>query len=538
MSWSRSIAFGLVVAALICSIFAPNCVRAQSTQTAEKDSGGIGIPANTNALLPTRSARMQDIQSVSDLNRWAAYYYLYPSPDLTVKALLFAEKSGILDKNKSQAPLVAHFSQIFAQNPKMLSDWLSELSNLNMQHKAFLWKALWQANSAESKEAANALAQQFPANSSPPVLSRSSPRPIPFEKMKLSPVVLDMLWGSFFVTGDERYVQRIMVALPGLDTANHDLEKMLTACAAKWSLFSNARQHERVMNICLNARQKHPEWEPYLDAICEHGNDQETLARMKEESARAIAEESKRQGVPLSSLNNVETKFSWTSLTGPVFDTTLLADDHPKSTAQVGPLSQYCDTVLSQLRKTRSDDGALNCIVTVHISVDPTGHIFDLAFPFLAQTSSTAQEAARRRIEKLHRLRPPPTTAASPFRLEMKLVNNPDNLNVCVAGLDYGPYMVSVQRLIYKQWYPPLANTGTLTVVRFTAWRDGHISDAHIEAGSGDQELDERSLSAVQSAAPLPTLPDGSPEKVLISFRFAKKLSKLRVTGLESLGNR
>src|ERR1019366_1352485 len=64
-----------------------------------------------------------------------------------------------------------------------------------------------------------------------------------------SPQFLDALWASFFATGDERYVWRLISALPMVDTKG-DVSKMLIGGAAQWSLTSNAIQHGRVMEIC------------------------------------------------------------------------------------------------------------------------------------------------------------------------------------------------------------------------------------------------------------------------------------------------
>jgi len=63
------------------------------------------------------------------------------------------------------------------------------------------------------------------------------------------PSVLDLLWGRFFGSGDERCVQRIISVLPWLQDRSN-ATKMLVGGAAQWSLTSNAMQHQRVMEIC------------------------------------------------------------------------------------------------------------------------------------------------------------------------------------------------------------------------------------------------------------------------------------------------
>jgi len=228
-------------------------------------TSGNDHPAQAVTEEPT--GPIQDIRTLGDFEQWSAYYYLYPCPNLTVKALKFADKNGVFDHEGAPAFLIALMSQIFAANPNKLASWIDQLSEITPQHKVLVWKALWLVNTEQSRKVANQLAQQFPGSNRPPVLSQASPIPRAIEKMDLSPGVLDMLWACFSVTGDQKYIERIMSALPGLRKGQHDANKMFTAGAAQWSLTANARQHKRVMEICLNARRNHPELQPELDKI-------------------------------------------------------------------------------------------------------------------------------------------------------------------------------------------------------------------------------------------------------------------------------
>ena len=84
-----------------------------------------------------------------------------------------------------------------------------------------------------------------------------------------SPSFLDALWGSFFATGDDRYVQRLISALPMLDTKG-DVARMLIGGAAQWSLTSNAVQHPKVMEICEKELKTLPDdQKPTLEKIIE-----------------------------------------------------------------------------------------------------------------------------------------------------------------------------------------------------------------------------------------------------------------------------
>lgn len=238
---------------------------------------GVEAKSKESALAPVPNKLPQasveprvwtnDIKTMEDFENWSTFYYLKPRPELTVKALKFADQKGVFEMRGVSVIMIALMTQIFAQNPEELPSWIRELSSLSIKHKVHVWKALWQVNTEESRRLANQLRDEFSVDKRPPLLSQDSRVPIAFEKLELSPAVLDMLWISFCVTGEEKYVERIISALPGLRRGHHDANKLLTAGAAQWSLISNARQHKKVMEICLAERNRHPEWQSELDKV-------------------------------------------------------------------------------------------------------------------------------------------------------------------------------------------------------------------------------------------------------------------------------
>ena len=83
-----------------------------------------------------------------------------------------------------------------------------------------------------------------------------------------------------------------------------------------------------------------------------------------------------------------------------------------------------------------------------------------------------------------------------------------------VAGIEggdfpYTMYLTNMVRLIGNHWFRGQI-TGDLTIrVVFTISRDGTISDAAIEQGSGNGAADRAALRAVLESSPLPPLPFG-----------------------------
>lgn len=196
--------------------------------------------------------------SQDDFNRWSAYYYVHPNPKRVVPAIRFMAESGVLDQETQRAPTMAFLAEIFRQNEGSLTTWLRELEDLEEAQQKVLWHALWFSNCA----AASALLLEFRYRISPEgkeLIDRLLKEEPP-EMLSLpvsSPAVLDMLWSTFFVSGDERCVQRVISVLP-LSKPKGDLEKFLIGEAARWSLVSNALQHERVLKICRKEAASQP----------------------------------------------------------------------------------------------------------------------------------------------------------------------------------------------------------------------------------------------------------------------------------------
>lgn len=200
---------------------------------------------------PTLIASAADVTTDEQLHEWLTYYYLHPRPDLTISAIHLMSKKGWLSKADSQSPLAAFLAQVFANNSDKTKAWLIELQSSTEDQKIMAALALWMAHTSNSVSLLESVATKgSPSYQDYVKKLLGDDRPPDFLKDTISSAgFLDALWGSFFATGDERYVQRLISALPMLDTKG-DVTKMLIGGAAQWSLTSNAIQHPRVMEIC------------------------------------------------------------------------------------------------------------------------------------------------------------------------------------------------------------------------------------------------------------------------------------------------
>jgi len=85
-------------------------------------------------------------------------------------------------------------------------------------------------------------------------------------------------------------------------------------------------------------------------------------------------------------------------------------------------------------------------------------------------------------------------------------------MGAAVAGLDnpdftYGYYVEQMLTLIRAQWVRPPLGGGIEAVLHFAIGRDGRIAEVRIVQSSGYSSFDLAALRALQSASPLPPLP-------------------------------
>jgi hypothetical protein len=191
----------------------------------------------------------QSARDEFNLNEWITYYYLHPQPDRTVEAILFMSAKGYLDKETAQSPLAAFFSQLFSQNPQSIELWFSKLEGLPNAQRRLLCGALWYSDTPQGLEQLKKEAARVAPLDNADIVKLTTAKPPSIASLEITaPSVLDMLWASFMATGDERYVIRIISTLPWVEEKN--LNRLLIAGAARWSLTSNAIQHRKVLEIC------------------------------------------------------------------------------------------------------------------------------------------------------------------------------------------------------------------------------------------------------------------------------------------------
>jgi len=89
-------------------------------------------------------------------------------------------------------------------------------------------------------------------------------------------------------------------------------------------------------------------------------------------------------------------------------------------------------------------------------------------------------------------------------------------------SIDWGPYMIDLQRKIRKAWLPPKNRESSLKApcVLFKIEKNGHVFDLRLKYPSKDELIDNAAMNAVEKAAPFSSLPEGAKDPTEIQFDF------------------
>lgn len=178
-------------------------------------------------------------QSAQD---WFTYHYLERDTTQIVRVLRDLAREGVLGPGTAEAPLASFFSEVFRANPEGAVGWIRD-AELDPEQRLPLIKALWLAG---LKYDAVKLARldAWPAGD---MAKLDKPPPDRFGFHISDPSHLDMMWAGFVATGDVRFVRRVIGVLE-YEPAPGDagLPVLLLRSSARWSLATNADQHELV----------------------------------------------------------------------------------------------------------------------------------------------------------------------------------------------------------------------------------------------------------------------------------------------------
>ncbi len=182
---------------------------------------------------------------------WMTYYYLNAEPGKVTPAIMYYCDSALFDTKDARMPTAAFFAAIFKKDPGLMEQSFEEISSEGSDNsKIFLLNVLWLADTRRSRKLIDESRLNWKSEACQEILERMD-KTLPDDILSTpvkDPARLDMLWATFIATGDSAPVKKIISTIQ-LSTTGHGMDIALGG-AAKWSLTSNAYQHQRVYDIC------------------------------------------------------------------------------------------------------------------------------------------------------------------------------------------------------------------------------------------------------------------------------------------------
>jgi len=226
-------------------------VEAKVTDNVKKSSFVLTRTFSVPSQKLTKQINQPDKETIKELSQWFTYYYkaLHSAQDIENIKRMF--QSGFFNKPSAVAPLVMFLAEFFRQNETRMPGWEKSLHEIPQNEGFYLLHSLWQANTDNTLK----ILSNWPDLKSERIIEKIKERPpVDLKTIEInSPAILDMLWATFMASGNTLYVERIIssLSLPtDLDEKDERINNLLIVGAAKWSLASNAVQHELVFKTC------------------------------------------------------------------------------------------------------------------------------------------------------------------------------------------------------------------------------------------------------------------------------------------------
>jgi hypothetical protein len=189
------------------------------------------------------SAGRASAASSRDWSEWMNHYYQAPQADQVVPAVYGLSRSGHLDQAGQSAAAIGFLSTVFAQNPEKVADWMVAYRDLPAAHQRLVAAALWYSNLPDGDRQLQSLARRSSPEIRAAVEQLVARGPVAVRDTPvLSEASLNLQWGAFLASGDQRHIVNALAALgsgePGLSSA------------ARLALAEKAATHARVYEIC------------------------------------------------------------------------------------------------------------------------------------------------------------------------------------------------------------------------------------------------------------------------------------------------
>ncbi|MDN3585194.1 hypothetical protein QWY86_00840 [Pedobacter aquatilis] len=162
-------------------------------------------------------------------------YYLSKDADIVNKSIDFINKTS-MDYNRLYPIVTGFFGAAFQDDTVLKSDFKKKINRVDKPEIKQLLVSLLSSNIDTI-----------------------------YAKTKVSPVLNDMNWSSFFATGNTKYLDNIISQIPNMEN-RVDVNLFLTGGSAKWSLCSNSKKSSDVNKYLNSLKDK----KPFLKEVLEN----------------------------------------------------------------------------------------------------------------------------------------------------------------------------------------------------------------------------------------------------------------------------
>jgi len=186
--------------------------------------------------------------------QWMDHYYQNPRPNDFVRGVDSLNREGYFDAVVQPDIAIGFFSAVFKQNPQQVERWLrASAPLLSERPRRILAAAAWLAGSPAGAQRMLDMSARDDSDERAAVVQMAMNGPsAPVADIAVSSEpALNLQWGAFLATGNERYITNVLAALgsnqPGLATS---------AC---FTLAQNAAADPHVLQICRTQLDRQPE---------------------------------------------------------------------------------------------------------------------------------------------------------------------------------------------------------------------------------------------------------------------------------------
>jgi hypothetical protein len=184
--------------------------------------------------------------------QWLTHYYQNPRPDELLSSVHRLSREGYFESANQPATAIGFFSVVFAQNPHRITSWLARTSDLPVAHRRILAAAAWKAGHPAGARQLRELSAGVDSNLASEISELLAAGSVPVAQSPvLSQSSMDLQWGAFLASGDERNIVNVLAGLAS--------DRGALSSSARYSLAQNAVAHPRVLEIVESQLDRQPE---------------------------------------------------------------------------------------------------------------------------------------------------------------------------------------------------------------------------------------------------------------------------------------